>query len=922
MNWYALAITLVVTSASLSSQSAILPGVERLRAHQSSTPVERGSILLRELSCTACHATDAAHLAARPAPNLQRVGNRVTSTWLRRFLLDPQSVKPGTLMPKCLPDAENRAEDIELLVHFLASRGGRLRRATVGVNRRLVGRGRKLFQTIGCAACHASADGRKTEVSNVPLGQLAHKMTIDSLEKFLRDPHAVRPASRMPKLWLDADEARAIAMFLLKDQFDNPQADDVIPPSRPGLVYEYFEIDTNELPDFELLEVKKRGTVSDAKLPGGIRKNKFAVRMRGRIRIGQDGAYVFRVRANDGARLLIDGYEVVADDRVAGKSDCTGQIELLKGKYSFEVQYFQHGKGKELNVTWTEPGKRDGRVPGNVFSNLRGRAMVPLDSPSPDDRVGVDPKKIERGRKRFASLRCASCHEPQVETKPAKALADLDSAANDGCLGAVPAGESVAFALSKDQRSDLRAALADDGLTRLPDPEQRVRHTFAAYNCYACHERGGIGGPEAARYELFTTKIEIDLGDEGKLPPPLTGVGYKIRPKVLEELLVDGKHRIRERFISTRMPGYGAAPAKDLVKHLVAADKRPKAAPLPEFDDAAVAAGKRIVGITGFGCVTCHNVNGDRAAGIPGVDIAFAHGRLTPGWFREFLVKPSKYRTDTRMPGFWGDAEKSPLPDVLDGTTASQLDAVWSYLSLGKSMPAPAGVQPPDGSPKAELIPRDAPIVHRTFMKDVGPRTIVAGFPEKLHVAFDAHAVRLAKVWRGRFFDASGVASGRSGKFLGPLGDEVLDLPAPAFARLQRADAAWPVIQDRARDVGGEFRGVNLDETGAPSFRYRLAGVEVSERPLPRLRPGGASLRRLFRLDAKKPPIDFYFRAWRGKEIEKVGDGTWRSGDVTITLKTDKRDPVRIRDVPGGKELVVLFVFRGAEIRFEAEVRW
>ena len=208
-------------------------------------------------------------------------------------------------------------------------------------------------------------------------------------------------------------------------------------------------------------------------------------------------------------------------------------------------------------------------------------------------------------------------------------------------------------------------------------------------------------------------------------------------------------------------------------------------------------------------------------------------------------------------------------------------------------------------------------------MKDVGPRTILAGFPEKLHVAFDAQAVRMAKVWRGRFFDASGVASGRSGSFLGPLGDEVLDLPAPAFARLQRADADWPVVGPRARDVGGDFLGLRLDKSGMPTFRYRLSGVEVSETPVQRLQPGGASVRRLFRLDAaKKPPIDFYFRAWRGKQIEKIADGKWRSGDVTITLKTDKRDSVRIREVGGEQELVILFVFRSAAIRFEEEIQW
>ena len=42
--------------------------------------------------------------------------------------------------------------------------------------------------------------------------------------------------------------------------------------------------------------------------------------------------------------------------------------------------------------------------------------------------------------------------------------------------------------------------------------------------------------------------------------------------------------------------------------------------------DAVGISGGLVVGITGFGCVTCHNVNGDKAAGIPGVTSASTVG--------------------------------------------------------------------------------------------------------------------------------------------------------------------------------------------------------------------------------------------------------------------------------------------------------
>jgi mono/diheme cytochrome c family protein len=917
-------LALAALHSSVASQHPIIPGVERLRTVKTTTAVERGTVLLGELSCTACHAANDAHVLPRRAPDLGRIGARVTSTWLRDYLTDPRANKPGTLMPNCMPDVDDkkRASDVNALVHYLVSRGGPIRPASMAARRPSVEAGRRLFQSIGCVACHAPDDGRKTKVSSVPFGKLAHKMTVDSLRAFLRDPHSTRPAGRMPDLWLTNDESLDLAMFLLREQMENPQADDVLPPSKPGLTFEYFELDTNELPDFELLATKAQGTVTRIQLPRRARRKNFAVRLLGDIKVPDDGAYTFELSANDGARLLIDGYVVIDDDRKSGKSICTGEAELRKGTHSIEVQYFQHGRGKELDLSWTVPGSKNRRVPDNVLTNRRGRAMIPLGSPGPKDAVvGMDKRLIKHGRELFLSLRCAACHEPGAGAPQAKPLSEVDPKAKRSCLSESPA---VDFGLSDAQNAELRATLAARAWTKMPKPDVDVRRTLAAFNCYGCHARENIGGPEQARYDLFKTRITIDLGDEGKVPPPLTAVGEKLRPDVLHALIAEGKHRIRERFMYTRMPGFRTDAVKSLVKNLVAADRPNDKKPDTTsgvVDKKAVAAGRRLVGLDGFACVTCHNVNGDRSAAIPGVDLATAQTRLTKKWFAKFMRKPSDYRQNTRMPGFWGAAE-SPFKDILGGSSEKQIDAVWTYLSLGKSIPAPKGVQGPRGGPRAELFPRTEPIVHRTFMTGVGGRTILAGFPEKLHVAFDAHSVRLAKVWRGRFFDASGVASGRSGKFLGPLGEEVLDLPAPSFARLQQAKAAWPVLAKNARDVGGEYIGFTLDKGGHPTFRYRASGVDIREQPLPKLYIGGAVLRRLFRLKSDKPPIDFYFRAWTGKKIEKISADTWRSGDVTIVLKTDPRDPVRIRTVDGQQELVVMFVFRGGEIRFEEEIRW
>lgn len=916
-------------STTLLAQHPIVPGVERLRSHESSTPAERGAVLLGELSCTACHQPPAAassKLSRRQAPDLSAIASRVSASWLKRFLLDPHGSKPGTLMPKWQPDSDaaTRSATAELLVQYLASRGHPLPSSKTVANESRVSTGRKLFHSVGCAACHAPEDGRKTDVSNIPLGELAHKMTVESLTAFLLNPQAVRPSSRMPNLWLDSEEAKSIAMFLLRDQVANPQADHVVSPSHPGLAYDFYEISAAEMPEFDQLEPTAQGFVEKIsnRVPKMPRGDRYALRLRGKIKIPEHGAYTFTLDSNGESRLLINGDVVIAD----GVNKRSGLEELTKGFHDIEIEYFHFKGKKKFRLQWEGPGVRRRDIPSNVLSNRRGRALVPLESLLGADakKYGRDKDKVRRGGELFATMGCAACHEPAANKHTAKPLAELNPTADGSCLSSKPAGGAVAFDLSANQTTELNAALKNRVWAEETEPKARVRRMFAAFNCYACHARDGIGGPMDPRDNLFTTKISIDLGDEGRRPPALTGVGDKLKPAVLTKILTEGKHHIRGKFMTTRMPGFTGSEAQNLVDQLVAADRHKVTRTPTAFSLEAVTAGKRIVGVTGFACVTCHNVNGGLSAAIPGIDIATSNERLNQDWFFRYLSNPPTFRPGTRMPAFWAEKE-SAFKDLLGGSSARQMDAVWSYLSLGKSISAPIGIRTPGGGPKMELIPKDEPILHRTFMKNVSQRAIVVGYPENLHIAFDAQAVRLAKVWRGRFFDASGVASGRTQNALGPLGGEELNLPGTAFALLKDEKSPWPTFENNRRDVGGDFLGYRFPKDRRPVFRYALGGFEIQEQPIPVLQPGGAVLKRLFKLIPGENPQNLHFLAWRGKNIKKLATHKWQSGEVSIELKIDMDHDVIIRPVGDQQELLVFFATEDIEnnsIRFEEIIRW
>src|SRR5262245_33738405 len=205
----------VLTATPLSAAHPIVPGFERFYSGPDTEPAKGGTLLLGELNCVSCHA--AAEGTKKQAPVLDGIGTRARVSHLRKFLADPQSVKPGTTMPGLLAGDPDREAKVEALVHFLAST------ASVKHERpdaKLIAPGRELYNQTGCAACHGPRDAAgqappKLPAHVVPLGDLKTKYTVAGLAAFLENPLQSRPSGRMPHL-LVAKEAKAVANYLLQ----------------------------------------------------------------------------------------------------------------------------------------------------------------------------------------------------------------------------------------------------------------------------------------------------------------------------------------------------------------------------------------------------------------------------------------------------------------------------------------------------------------------------------------------------------------------------------------------------------------------------------------------------------------------------------------------------------------------------------
>ena len=616
--------------------------------------------------------------------------------------------------------------------------------------------GAVLYSELGCANCHGGSPAVVPKQGPL-LESLSSRVDYDWVISFLQEPAKVRKGSTMPMMThgLDDTEVEAIAAYL------SSHGNRLI-----------FKPPRHANAEIGSALYHEKGCVA-CHAPGGDYQ-------------GPAG------RGND----LGDAFSVPFPDLKAKTS-----LMALEHFLSHTSRYRPDGRMPHFELG------RDGAI--NVAAYLLD---LQGSDPRAEDTLKAWPKaseaQISLGKKLVESASCAACHDlPGIKKPNLISLAER-SDAEDHCLSSQPRKGLPRYDLNKSQKKSLLAYLSG--------PKEWVRGdttTLKAMNCYACHTRDGKGGPTNGTDPFFHG--EESLGDSGRLPPPLTGIGHKLRREWLERVL-KGEPQIRVRpYLQTAMPSYPNQ-AKALAAWLEEIDARPDAKPLARVEG-GLEAGRKLLGtLGGSNCITCHHWEDQKSLGIPALDISALDQRLRPEWFRSYLLDPPSYRPGTLMPGLWPEG-RSSLPDILGGETEAQISSIWEFISSGKGIPEGF---PNRGGSEFELRPTNRPIVQRTFFKGAGTKAILVGFPEGLHLAYDGDEGRPAVVWRGAFFDAYHTWFTRAAPFEKPLGKDVASFPGAVTQR--------------------RFRGFELDQKGIPTFLIREGDRVIRER----FEPKDGTLRR------------------------------------------------------------------------------
>lgn len=714
-------LSVLLAAASTRGQTMNPPfvsGFERFARHGDLSLARAGDLLVSELSCVACHESANPHLTPKLGPTLVGAANRFSEKWLREYLDDPSKKKSGATMPHMLghlDDGERQAV-INKLVAFLGTQKKPFEtvRATGAVavmhefwNQGDPLRGRDLYHTVGCVACHQPDAKQETNetaptaidqmisqldseelkelgllraarrVASVPHGDLVGKYTRQSLAMFLLRPESVRKGARMPNLRLSPSEAADVTAYLLGE------------------------------------------------------------------------------------------------------------------------------KRRQVSIKETV----------------------------------VDPAMVEEGKALFVELQCSNCHQATDVASPRMATPweKLNPEKKHNCL-TKPAPAMPDYGLDELQVDAIKSMLESDSLIAELDPAQWVHRRMLELNCYACHQReteltngggtGALGGVGRYRKAYFEMVEQVDLGDEGRLPPPLTGVGRKLQPKALKAVF-DQRTTAYRRHMKARMPAYHASAVKALVENLPVADRAGNKSESVVFGKASDSLFRAGHELSGTGCVECHYYRGESLPGVVGVDLAGITTRVRPEWFHDFVLDPGALKNRTRMPTFFPDG-KSNRPDLLDGDVDKQIASLWFYLKDLGNQPLPDKIEKVR-SQNYELRPATRPVVLRSFMQDAGTHAIAVGFPEGIHYSFDSEKIRLASAWKGRFIDARGTWFERFTPPAEPLGESLLRFSqGQSFALLDGENARWPEWEDQANLY--QFRGYRLDAKGIPTFLYQFAQWQIEER--------------------------------------------------------------------------------------------
>jgi cytochrome c1 len=562
-------------------------------------------------------------------------------------------------------------------------------------------RGRDMVEDLGCFGCHNLPGFEKTPKVGPDLTRIAQKVDASWLVRWVKDPKAYLPKTKMPSFGLSDEDALNVTAYLLSASQAMPELRGA---HRGGGSVE-----------------RGREIVSAVGCLGCHRIAELQARAASPVAAAADagaaappGGPVVPVPSRNGKRGALLGPPAPPEDwdhapdltRIASKVDAAWLFAWVKNPKHFRPTT---------------------RMPDLRLSDEEARAVTAyLMTLGEKQRIpGIDEEvkkaaRIAAGERLVRKRGCFGCHDIKGFETAEKIAPDLSNFGHKRLLELF-FGEAVQvkqtwedftfwklkdpqiyaterveqlmpnFGFTDEQAKTLRVFLKSlstdrvhpDFMRRLSDEHRAIqegRSLVKRYNCNGCHVIEGQGGAIAAFYS-----------DKAMAPPPLeVGAlhqGEKVQATWLYQFL--GRPTPLRPWLHVRMPtfdlpieeattltSYFAALGGQRLPYEYVAIKDPP----PEN----IRAGRLLMSKEYFDCFTCHQQGDKKPEGPPegwAPDLALASRRLRPAWIARWLKDPQQIQPGTRMPAYYPGGPD----DVLGGDDERQIQAITDYLmQLGK----------------------------------------------------------------------------------------------------------------------------------------------------------------------------------------------------------------------------------------------
>jgi len=160
--------------------------------------------------------------------------------------------------------------------------------------------------------------------------------------------------------------SKSVVMLEIEGTRDVPPAIILTNPE-PGVIYNYYEGRWQRIPSFKTLVPQSSGVIDKFEFPKESSEENFGVSYNGYIKIPATGLYTFYVTSDDGCTLLIDGKLIVDNDGEHGPVEQSGSSDLTGGYHIIQVDFFQSGGGKTLEIDFEGPGINKEIIPASLL---------------------------------------------------------------------------------------------------------------------------------------------------------------------------------------------------------------------------------------------------------------------------------------------------------------------------------------------------------------------------------------------------------------------------------------------------------------------------------------------------------------------------------------------------------------------------